>query len=70
MTVKPGFIDTRMTAGMKLPKPLTAQADEVARAILAAHRRGGEVVYVRPVWWAIMAIIRHLPEPVFKRMKV
>ena len=70
MTVKPGFIDTRMTAGMKLPKPLTAQADEVARAILAAHRSGREVVYVRPVWRAVMAIIRHLPEPVFKRMKV
>lgn len=70
MTVKPGFIDTRMTAGMKLPKPLTAQPDEVARAILAAHRAGREVVYVRPVWWAVMAIVRHLPEPMFKRMKV
>ena len=70
MTVKPGFIDTRMTAGMKLPKPLTAQPDEVASTILAAHRAGCEVVYVKPVWWAVMAIIRTLPEPVFKRMKV
>lgn len=70
MTVKPGFINTRMTAGMKLPKPLTAEPEEVAGAILSAHRRGSEVVYARPVWWAIMAIIRHLPEPVFKRMKL
>ena len=70
MTVKPGFVDTRMTAGMALPKPLTAQPEEVARAVLSAHERGREVVYVRPVWAPIMAVIRHLPEPVFKRMKV
>ena len=70
MTVKPGFIDTRMTAGMKLPKPVTAQPGEVAAAVLAAHRRGREVVYAKPVWAPIMAVIRHLPEPVFKRMKV
>jgi len=36
MTVKPGFVDTRMTAGMKLPGPLTASPDSVARAILDA----------------------------------
>ncbi|MBE7216955.1 MAG: SDR family oxidoreductase [Caulobacteraceae bacterium] len=70
MTVKPGFIDTRMTAGMKLPKPVTAQPEEVAAAILAAHRKRREVVYAKPVWAPIMAVIRHLPEPVFKRMKV
>lgn len=70
MTVKPGFVRTAMTAGMALPKPLTAEAEEVGRAIVSAHRRGREVVYVRPVWRWIMAVITHLPEPVFKRMKV
>ena len=70
ITVKPGFVDTAMTAGMKLPKPLTAQPDEVAAAVLRAHRGGREVVYARPVWRPIMAVIRSLPEPVFKRMKV
>ena len=70
MTVKPGFVRTAMTAGMDLPKPLTAEPSEVATAILKAHRKGQEVVYVRPVWRWVMAIITHLPEPVFKRMKV
>ncbi len=70
ITVKPGFVDTRMTAGMNLPKPLTAQPEEVARLVLAAQRRGREVVYAKPVWWAVMGVVRHLPEPVFKRMKV
>ena len=70
ITVKPGFVDTRMTAGMDLPGPLTARPEEVARAVIAAHRHGREVIYVRPVWAPVMAIIRHLPEPIFKRMKV
>ncbi len=70
MTVKPGFVRTAMTAGMDLPKPLTAEAEEVAAAVMKAHRAGREVVYVRPVWRLIMAIITHLPEPVFKSMKV
>lgn len=70
MTVKPGFVRTAMTAGMDLPKPLTAEPEEVARAVLKAQRTGQEVVYARWVWRWVMAIITHLPEPVFKRMKV
>ena len=70
MTVKPGFVRTAMTAGMDLPKALTADPEEVGKAIVEAHRRGREVLYVRPIWRVIMAVISHLPEPVFKRMKV
>lgn len=69
VTVKPGFVRTRMTRGMKLPNALTARPEEVAAAILAAHRKGRDVVYVRPVWRAIMTAIRCLPEPVFKRLR-
>jgi short-subunit dehydrogenase len=70
VTIKPGFVRTRMTEGMKLPGPLTAEPDEVARAILAAEEKRRDVVYVRPVWWLVMAIIRSLPESVFKRLKL
>ena len=70
VTVKPGFVDTRMTEGMKLPPLLTAQPDEVARAVLAAEKKRRNVVYVRPVWWLVMAIIRAIPEPIFKKMKL
>jgi decaprenylphospho-beta-D-erythro-pentofuranosid-2-ulose 2-reductase len=44
ITVIPGFVDTRMTQGMALPARLTAQPEEVARAILRAHVRGRHVV--------------------------
>lgn len=68
VTVKPGFIDTAMTAGMRLPPALTAQPDEVARAILRAQDRRRDVIYVRPVWALIMLIIRTIPERIFKRL--
>ncbi|MEE8535500.1 MAG: SDR family oxidoreductase [Kiloniellales bacterium] len=68
ITVKPGFVDTRMTAGMRLPPVLTAQPEEVARAVLAAVGRGRDVVYVRRVWRLVMAAIRALPEWLFKRV--
>lgn len=70
VTVKPGFVATRMTEGMDLPGPLTAAPDEVARAIVRAVARGRSVVHVRRVWWAVMTIIRAIPEPVFRRLKL
>ena len=70
ITVKPGFVATSMTAHMDLPGALTAQPEEVARAVLSAQRRGRDVIYVRPVWRAIMTVIRHIPETIFKRLKL
>jgi decaprenylphospho-beta-D-erythro-pentofuranosid-2-ulose 2-reductase len=70
ITVKPGFVRTRRTAGMTLPPLLTAAPAEVARAVLAAERRGRDTLYVRPVWRPIMAAIRLIPEPVFKRLNL
>lgn len=69
ITVKPGFVDTQMTTGMKLPALLTAQPSDVARAILVAEKKGRDVIYVLPIWRWIMAIIRAIPEFVFKRLK-
>jgi decaprenylphospho-beta-D-erythro-pentofuranosid-2-ulose 2-reductase len=70
VTVKPGFVSTRMTQGMKLPPLLTAQPDEVGRAVLDADARHRDVVYVRTIWLPIMAVICLLPERLFKRMKL
>jgi short-subunit dehydrogenase len=70
VTILPGFVRTRMTAGMKLPSLLTAEPIEVAQAIYdAAERRKRDVTYVRPIWRIIMAVIRAMPEPIFKKMK-
>lgn len=68
ITVKPGFVHTRMTETMKLPPLLTAQPEEVAAAIVAAESGGRDIVYVRRIWRPIMFVIRALPEPIFKRL--
>ena len=68
VTLKPGFVRTRMTAGMALPGPLTTSPEAVARAVSRAVRRRQDVVYVKPIWYLIMLLIRHLPERLFKRL--
>jgi len=70
VTVLPGFVATRMTEGMDLPARLTARPEEVAEAIARAVGRKRNVIYVRPVWRLIMAIIRNIREPLFKRLKL
>lgn len=70
MTVKPGFVRTRMTQDMDLPKPVTAEPQEVAARIYRATMAGSNVVFSQPVWRAIMTVITAIPEPVFKRLSI
>ena len=68
VTVLPGFVDTKMTAGMQLPELLTAQPAHVADAIFVAVTQGKNTIYIKSIWRLIMAIIRIIPEMLFKRM--
>jgi hypothetical protein len=70
VTVLPGFVATKMTAGMDLPEKLTAQPVEIAEAILKAFEKQRNVIYLKPIWQIIMIIIRNIPEQVFKKMKI
>lgn len=69
VTVKPGFVDTAMTWG--LPGMfLVASPDAVAKDILNAVRKRKNTIYTPFFWRYIMLIIRHIPEPIFKKMKI
>jgi len=70
MTVKPGFMRTKMTEGLPLPGPLTASPDKAARLIVRAAKKKKNTCYVLPVWRLIMLIIRNVPEFVFKKLKL
>lgn len=70
LTVKPGFMYTKMTAGLKLPKPLTAHPEQVSKRVLSAIKSRKNEVYVLPIWFWIMMVIKLIPEFVFKRMKL
>lgn len=67
VTVKPGPVETAMTAGMG-KMPFMAQPEDVARDILRAVDRKKNVLYTKWIWWPIMTIIRAVPEPIFKKM--
>ncbi len=68
VTVKPGYVATEMTSGLKLPKPLTVSADRAARGIVKAAARGKAVAYVPGYWSAIMWVVRRMPSGVVARM--
>jgi len=69
ITIKPGFVDTPMIYGMS-GMFLVASPDSVARDTLRAIRRGSSTIYTPWFWRFIMLIIRSIPEPIFKRMKL
>ena len=69
VTVKPGFVRTRMTAGMALPGWLTASPADVADDVVKAIRDRRSVIYVRRVWRFIMLAVRFAPEGIFKRLR-
>ena len=69
LTIKPGFVDTPMTASFK-KGALWAQPDDIARGILRAIEQRKDIVYLPGFWRLIMLIIRHIPERVFKRLSL
>jgi decaprenylphospho-beta-D-erythro-pentofuranosid-2-ulose 2-reductase len=69
ITVKPGFVDTAMTYG--LPGLfLVASPQDIGERIVATLGKSADVVYLPWFWRYIMLIIKHIPEPIFKRMKL
>ena len=70
LTVLPGFVATKMTQHLTLPKRLTATPNEVANAIYKAQQRQKSTVFVKPIWRYIMMIIQSIPEFIFKRLSL
>ncbi|HLK27196.1 MAG TPA: SDR family oxidoreductase [Puia sp.] len=70
VSVKPGFVYTKMTEELTLPKPLTAKPSEVADAVYKAVLKKKNTVYVKWMWRWIMLIIKNIPEFQFKKMNI
>ncbi len=70
LTVKPGFMDTKMTEGLPLNPALTASPKKAAEGIYKAFKNKNNVAYVLPIWAIIMLIIRNIPEFIFKKLKL
>ncbi|MCX5060948.1 decaprenylphospho-beta-D-erythro-pentofuranosid-2-ulose 2-reductase [Streptomyces sp. NBC_00485] len=67
MVVRPGFVRSKMTAG--LPRaPFATTPEAVATAVELGLRRRSETVWVPGVLRVVMAALRHVPRDVFRRL--
>ena len=69
ITVKPGFVDTPMTAAFAKGR-LWVPPDRVARGIYKAVINKKDIVYLPWFWSPVMWGIRRLPETIFKRLRL
>jgi short-subunit dehydrogenase len=68
LTVKPGYVDTPMTANHLPKNALFVSADTVGKGIVRAIDRGADVVYLPWFWRFILLIVRMVPESIFKKL--
>lgn len=69
MIVRPGFVHTKMTAGLE-PAPLATTAAAVAEAILHGIERNSDVIWVPPALRAVMSGLRHTPRAIFRKLPI
>lgn len=68
-TIKPGFVDTRMTYGMP-GLFLVADPADIGERAVKAILAGKPVVYLPWFWKFIMLIIKSIPEKIFMKLKL
>ena len=69
MTIKPGPVKTAMTEDMKGSAKF-ADVEAVAESLVKAIDQGTDIVYVPGIWLVIMAVIRAIPERIFKKLNL
>jgi decaprenylphospho-beta-D-erythro-pentofuranosid-2-ulose 2-reductase len=70
LTVKPGFVATKMIKGLDLPSGLIAQPDYVADLIYKSVKKQKSILYVKPIWRLIMMLIVHTPNFIFNKTRL
>jgi decaprenylphospho-beta-D-erythro-pentofuranosid-2-ulose 2-reductase len=65
--VRPGFVHTKMTAGLK-PAPFSVDAERVAKDIVSGLGTSALVIYSPSVMKWLFAILRHLPAPLWRKI--
>jgi decaprenylphospho-beta-D-erythro-pentofuranosid-2-ulose 2-reductase len=65
--VKPGFVKTGMTEGLR-PPPFAGEPEQVAADVVRAIDAGKPVVYTPKMWALVMLVIRWLPRFVMRKI--
>ncbi len=69
LVVRPGFVHSKMTTGMK-PSAFASSADDVAAAAERGLRSGAHTVWSPPAIRYVFSILRHIPRPIWRRLKI
>ena len=67
LVVRPGFVKTRMTAGLE-PAPFATTPEAVADAIASALTGRAHTIWVPAKLRIVFALLRHLPRPIYRRL--
>jgi short-subunit dehydrogenase len=67
LCVKPGFVKTTMTAGLK-PPPFAGEPEQVARDVVRAIDKRKPVLYTPRMWALVMLVIRFLPRFIMRKI--
>lgn len=70
ITIKPGFVKTRMTAHLDLPGKFTAEPKEVAKDVINGFKKKKDIVYTKKIYRYMLFVIKHIPERIFKKLSI
>ena len=70
ITIKPGFIKTKMTSHLDLPNILTASPNKISKDIINSIKKGRNITYTKWFWKWIIFFIKLIPETLFKRLNI
>ena len=67
VVVRPGFVHTRMTEGMK-PAPFATTPDKIADAVINGLQKNKEIIWAPPIMSILFTMLRHLPRPIWRKI--
>jgi decaprenylphospho-beta-D-erythro-pentofuranosid-2-ulose 2-reductase len=67
VVVRPGFVHTRMTEGMK-PAPFATTPDKIADTVISGLQKNKEIIWAPPIMSLLFTLLRHLPRPIWRKI--
>jgi len=67
VVVRPGFVHTQMTEGLK-PAPFATTPDKIADAVINGLQKNKEIIWAPPIMSILFTLLRHLPRPIWRKI--
>ncbi|OGU56353.1 MAG: short-chain dehydrogenase [Ignavibacteria bacterium GWF2_33_9] len=70
ITIKPGFVRTKMTEHLETPGRFTTEPQEVAKDTWKGFAKKKDVIYSKKIYRYLLFVIKHIPEKIFKKLSI